>query len=852
MSGLQRRTLLLGAVVLPALIFGAALGRGLKFDLPDVGALDRYTPPLNTRVLARDGTTIGSFGEQRRTMLAQRDIPKLFTQALVAVEDSNFYKHQGIDFYGIARAAWHDVTTMSFEQGASTITQQLSRNLFLKADKTPRRKVQEMLLAIDIEKRYSKDEILRMYCNQVYMGHGRYGLEAASQFYFGKHAPELDLPEAALLAGLIQRPEGLSPFKNPDGAVRRRNHVLDRMVEEKMLSSADANRAKGAPLVLSSRRDAAEIAPYFVEEVRRALQAKYGDDGIYQDGLEVRTGIDVEMQRIANRAVEQGLRQIDKRQGWRGRLDKVPAGSDPAAWASASWREGVIAGGIYDGVVLQTSRGRARIRSGSLQGFLDADGVAWTGKKDPAAFLRAGDVIRVRVVSDKIAGQAVFALEQEPKTEGALVAIDPKTGAVRALVGGFDFRRSEFDRAIQARRQAGSSFKPFVYAAALAGGATPSDRVLDAPTVFVEPGTNSIYQPENYGQAYYGLLTVREALEKSANIAAVKVLDRAGFRAVIQLARDLGISTNLQPYPSMALGAFEVSLLEMTSAYGAFANEGVRVEPYLVEEVRRRDGTVLETVRPSAKEALSPQTAAVMNALLEGVITDGTGAAAASLGRPLAGKTGTTDDFTDAWFIGYTPDLVVGVWVGFDVKKSLGSRETGAQAALPIWKTFIEDAFRDVPPVQFPEPPGVVRATVDRATGLLASEAAGCLEPIRETFIEGTEPTSECSVAEHARLRLPWILQRYALDEGGALLVPSGDLAALMSDPAVRVEPGRSIGASSAAGDVTLPMREVAGATRRLPEGLEASVDPSTWLGKDGRPADVVLLGEAARAAAPR
>ena len=848
MSGPKRRTLLLGAAVLPAMIFGAALGRGLKFDLPDVGALDRYTPPLNTRVLARDGTTIGSFGEQRRTMLAQRDIPKIFIQALVAVEDSNFYKHEGIDFYGIARAAWHDLTTMSFEQGASTITQQLSRNLFLRPDKTPRRKVQEMLLAIEIEKRYSKEEILRMYCNQVYMGHGRYGLEAASQYYFGEHATELKLPEAALLAGLIQRPEGLTPYKNPDGAVRRRNHVLDRMVEEKMLSRADADAAKRAPLVLSGRREAADIAPYFVEEVRRTLQAKYGDDGIYLDGLEVRTGIDVEMQRIANRAVEQGLREIDKRQGWRGRIDKVPAGSDPAQWASASWRDGVTTGGIYDGVVLQTTRGRARIRAGSLQGFLDGEGVAWTGKRDPAALLRAGDVVRVRVVSDKVAGQAAFALEQEPKTEGALIAIDPQTGAVRALVGGLDFRRSEFDRAVQARRQAGSSFKPFVYAAALAGGATPSDRVLDAPTVFVEPGTNSVYQPENYGQKYYGLLTVREALEKSANIAAVKVLDRAGFHSVIQLARDLGITTNLQPYPSMALGAFEVSLIEMTSAYGAFANEGVRVEPYLVEEVRRRDGTVLETARPSAKEALSPQIAAVMNALLEGVITDGTGAAAASLGRPLAGKTGTTDDFTDAWFIGYTPDLVVGVWVGFDVKKSLGSRETGAQAALPIWRTFIEEAFRDKPPLPFPEPSGVVRATVDRATGLLASEAAGCLEPIRETFLEGTEPTGTCSTFEHARLRLPWVLQRYALDDDGALLVPTGDLAALMSDPAVRVEPGRSIGAA----DVVLPLREVAGATRRLPESLDGQVDSSTWVGKDGRPADVVLLGEAARAEIPR
>jgi penicillin-binding protein 1A len=846
MKRLQRRTLVLGALILPAAIGGATLGYGVRLELPDVESLDRYTPPLNTRVLARDGSTIGSFGEQRRTLLAQKDIPKVFTQALIAVEDKSFYDHGGLDFRAIARAAWHDLTTLSFAQGASTITQQLSRNLFLKPEKTPRRKFEEMMLALEIEKRYSKDEILRMYCNQVYMGHGRYGLEAASQFYFGKRAGDLELPEAALLAGLIQRPEGLSPFKNPEGSVRRRNHVLDRMVEEGFLGADRAAEAKKATLALSTRRDTTESAPYFVEEVRRALQAQYGDEGIYQSGLEIRTGLDPLMQRVAAAAVEHGLRQLDKRQGWRGRIDKVPAGQAPERWASASWRDGVTTGGVYDGVVLEAARGRIRVRAGTLQGPLDADTVRWTGRSDPAALVKAGDIIRVRVLSTR-ADQAVFGLEQEPRVEAALVALDPKTGAVRALVGGFDFRRSEFDRAMQARRQAGSAFKPFVFAAALQGGLSPSDRILDAPTVFVEPGTFSVYEPENYGDKYHGLLTAREALEKSANIAAVKVLDRSGFRPVIDLARQLGITTDLKPYPSMALGAFEVSLLEMTSAYGTFANDGVHVAPYLVEEVRNREGASLERVRPEVHEALSPEIATMMNALLAGVVTDGTGAAAASLGRPLAGKTGTTDDFTDAWFIGYAPDLVVGVWVGFDTKKSLGSRETGAQAALPIWQEFMQEALKDVPPVPFPEAGGVTRVTVDRLTGLRAVAGAGCTELIDETFAAGTEPLAECSAAEHTRLAFPWIVQRYPLDESGSLVVPDQDLDALMRDePFLMVDPGRrSIGIAGPGEAARLPLRLVSGATPRLPAGLEGRVDPTPWVGKDGRPAEVVLLGAA-------
>jgi penicillin-binding protein 1A len=549
------------------------------------------------------------------------------------------------------------------------------------------------------------------------------------------------------------------------------------------------------------------------------------------------------MQRAANAAMESGLRKLDKRQGWRGRIDRVPTGTDPAKWASASWRDGVTEGAIVDGVVVSAGRGRVRVKAGALEGALDPESIAWTGKADPGALVKQGDVVRVRVLSAKIESQAVFGLEQEPAVEGALVAIDPATGEVRALVGGFDFRRSEFDRSVQARRQAGSAFKPIVYTAALMRGLTLGDRVLDAPTVFVEPGTLTPYQPENYGLKYYGLLTLREALEKSANVATVRVLDQTGYAPVIDLARKLGLTTALRPYPSMALGAFEVSLLELTSAYGAFAHEGVRVEPHLVLEVRDRDGTALETARPAATEALSPEVAAVVNALLAGVITDGTGAAAAQLGRPLAGKTGTTDESTDAWFIGYTPDLVVGVWVGFDQKKSLGSRETGAVAALPIWQTFMERVLANVPPREFSEPQGIARVSIDRATGLRADVAAGCTEIVTESFLAGTEPTATCTAAEHIRLALPWTLQRYPLDADGALVVPDEDLGELIAaDPSIRVD-GATIGTDAA----RLPIHVVAGKTPRVPASIDGQVDPTAWVGKDGRPAEVVLLGEATR-----
>jgi len=844
--------LLLAGVTVAAVLIGVGVGYFLKLDLPDVRSLEDYAPPLMTRVLAADGTPAGTFAQERRVMIAYPDIPESFRAALIATEDSRFLEHPGVDLHGVARAAWHDLISLSLEQGASTLTQQLARGLFLTPAKVWKRKIEEMVLALEIERNYSKQEILTFYCNQVYMGHGQYGLEAAARHYFGKPARELTLPESALLAGIVQRPEALTPYRNPELAVERRNHVLRRMRNEGYLSEDERVAASKTPLALASERPGASLAPYFVEEVRRWLQGKYGDNSVYTAGMEVRTTLDLRLQAAANEAVDLGLRELDKRQGWRGVTRRVPDGEEPAEWEDPAWKDRIDVGAISPGVVVDESRGSGNVtvRIGPFEGILTPEDVRWTGRRSAAALLEAGDVVDVRILSLDDSG-ADLALEQEPEVEGALIAIEPRSGAIRALVGGLDFERSEFDRAIQARRQTGSAFKPFVYAAALASGWTPAATLLDEPTVLLDTRTLQAYQPENFGEEYHGTVTLREALAKSDNIATVKLLMEIGYEPVIGMARKLGITTDLQPYPSLALGAFEISLLELTSAYGTFANEGIRVEPHLVEQVLSRDGTVLATVQPAVEGAVSPQVAYLMNELLMGVIADGTGRAAKILDRPLAGKTGTTDDSTDAWFAGYTPDLAVGVWVGFDVKRTLGKNETGARAALPIWQEFMRVAYDDRPTEEFARPSGIVEVPIHAATGLRANPGASCSPVIAESFIEGTEPTRYCSAAEHVRLRFPRGYQRYALDERGELVIPSWALEELQkTEPYVRVSAdGRQLEAITSEGFETLPVRVVLEPapetlTARLLERLaKEEIDPATWIGKDGRPARVEILG---------
>ena len=634
----RRKLVAIAAVTVVAGATGAAMGSFLRLDLPDVRALEDYTPPIMSRVLARDDAVIDTFAEQRRILIDYRDIPPTFRDALIATEDSEFLDHPGIDVRGIARAAWTDLRELRFAEGSSTLTMQLARELFLHRQKTVQRKLQEAVLAIEIERHYTKEEILAFYANQVYMGHGRYGLEAASRHYFGKPARELTLAESATIAGLIQRPEALSPYKRPDRALRRRNHVLSRMVVEGLLDPEVAEAAAASPIELAGDDRQRASAPYFVEDVRRWLKAKYGDGSVYQEGLEVHTTLDPELQAIANEAVDRGLRQLDRRQGWRGAPGRLAEGEDPATIVLDDWSRPPAVGRISEGVVMSVDDGSARVRVAEITGELDREDIAWTRRKKVSAVVSPGDVVQVRLMSiDADTGVADLELEQEPAVEASLVALDPATGEVLALVGGFDFERSEFNRATQARRQTGSAFKPLVFAAALAEGWTLADTVLDEPTVFLDPRNPEPYQPENYGHKYYGRVTLRRGLEKSANIATVRLLNQIGFAGTIDLSRRLGITSELRAYPSLGLGAFEISLLELTAAYATFANGGVHVAPHRVREVRDHRGDSLLHVEPAVQDAVRPEVAYLMNRSLSGVITDGTGRAAACVDRQLAG-----------------------------------------------------------------------------------------------------------------------------------------------------------------------------------------------------------------------
>jgi len=839
------RIVVLAAVAVGAAITGLLVGRFLRFDLPDVRGLEDYNPPVMTRVLAVDGSTAATFAEQRRILIEFHDIPPTFLDALVAIEDADFYRHLGIDLTGIARALWSDVRHLRLEQGASTITQQLARNLFLHPAKTWRRKAQEAILALEIERQYTKPEILRYYCNQIYMGHGRYGLEAAARFYYGKPARELTLAESAMLAGLIQRPEALSPLRNPERASARRDRVLRRMVEEGYLDAAQAEQASREPLGVSASRGNESFAPYFVEEVRRWLQAQYGSSQLYREGLEVETTLDPRLQEIANRAVDEGLRELDRRQGWRGVTQHVPAATDPAAWEAPGWQTGVRPGEIAPAVVLAERGDRVRVRVGVHEGTLGPAEIAWTGSQNAARLFDPGDVLEVRIVELESDGTLRLALEQRPLVQAALIALEPASGAVRALVGGFDFTASEYDRAIQARRQTGSAFKPFVFAAALAGGRTLADLLLDEPTVFLDRSNPVAYQPENYTNEYYESVTLRTALEKSANIATVKLLTEIGYQPVLELAKALGITSQLEPYPSLALGAFGISLLELTAAYGTFANQGVLVAPHLVQEVRNRDGVLVSALTPAVHDAVRPEVAYLMNHVLAGVIADGTGRAAAALGLNLAGKTGTTDECTDAWFIGYSSELAVGVWVGFDERKSLGPRETGAVAALPIWTRFMQRAYENGATHEFPVPAGLTVLAVDKHTGLKANREAGCTDVISEAFVAGTEPTRYCTARHHALDAFPYPFRRYPIDDDGALAVPSNDLERLLADETdvFLVDDGTRLEAHTAQGVFTLPLAvRPATADPADEDWIRERFDPQAWRGKDGRRARIVVL----------
>ncbi len=743
-------------------IAGLVLSRFV--ELPAVESLTTYRPSAATQVRAKDGSLLATFANERRIPLSFEQIPKVFRDAVVAVEDANFYRHPGVDPKGVVRAVFRNLLARrSRGQGGSTITQQLARTLFLTPEKRWERKIKEALLAVEIEQKFSKDQILTLYANQVNFGHGNYGVEAAARFYLGKHAWELTLPEAALLAGLPQRPTDLSPISNASRALNRRNHVLDRMLEERLIDREAHDLARQASLGVEAHYDHNPTAAYFIEEVRRSVEDRFGTRQMLEGGLEVGTTLDPVLQAHAEGSLREGLVELQRRLGWPGAHRNVEksVGAELDRWKDAGWH--LIRwrkGELVHALVIEVKAEEAQLTIAGRRARLTPANATWTGRTSMLRLTRRGDVLLVRLgdIPSDPAQTLVVELEPEPRVEGAIVVLDNRTGAILALVGGFDFERSQFDRVMQAKRQVGSAFKPFVYISALERGFSPADLILDGPAMYLDSTGTAGYVPLNYERTYDGIVTLRHALEHSLNASAVKLQATVGGDLAIDVARRLGIREELHPYPTLALGSFEITLLDITGAYAGIANRGQAPEPYFIAKVRDADGKTIAETRPRVRPALREDVAYLITHVLEGVVDRGTGAKASLLPANLAGKTGTTDDFTDAWFIGFSPRITCGVWVGRDMKERIGRGMTGAEAALPTWIRFmsayldrLSDAARQE---EFVAPAGVTLLPVDRRTGLRAVPDCG-EAAILEAVPESRQPEM-CSSSWHGIVALPW------------------------------------------------------------------------------------------------
>ncbi|MEK7304921.1 MAG: PBP1A family penicillin-binding protein, partial [Nitrospirota bacterium] len=720
--------------------------------------LQGYQPSLVTTVYADDRQPIGQFFIERRTLTPLDRIPKTLTQAVIATEDVRFFEHPGLDYIGILRAAWTNLRHGGKKvEGASTITQQLARSLFLSAERSYDRKLRELILAYKMEAVSTKEQILETYLNQIYFGQGSYGVASAAQSYFGKEIEKLTLAESAFLGGLPKSPSRFSPFTNYERAKKRQEHVLARMEEAGFISVAERDAAIAEELKF--RRPGSEhIAPYFVEHVRQQLVAKYGESMVYKGGLQIFTTLNLEMQRAAERAFLAGVRDLDKRQGWRGPKKTVDLATVQIPGAALS-DQPIKAGDFLEGIVLKQAKDHYVVQLGDQTAKLLFDDMAWAKRvlkgtdptqdavltPDVKKTLKPGDVIEVSV--KKLAKDGMqLTLEQTPIVEGGLVAVDPRTGAIRAMVGGYDFSRSEYNRAVQAHRQPGSAFKPVIYATAMAQGMSPATQILDAPVVYEQEADDKIWKPENYGRKFHGMVTLRDALAHSHNLATVRLLDKVGIKNVIEFARTVGVTSPLPADLSLGLGSSSIGLLELTSVYGVFLNKGTRAEPFAIKVAKDSTGKTLEAMEDQPHEIIAKETAYLITNMMEDVIQKGTGQAAKVIDRPVAGKTGTTNEYINAWFIGGAPNLVTGVYVGFDDRRPLGESETGARSALPIWIQFMKDALLQLPVVPFEIPEGITYVKVDPTTGLLESEQEGDGEKGSvELFAKGSEPTQSAA-----------------------------------------------------------------------------------------------------------
>ncbi len=727
----------------------------LMAKLPRVDRLGDYKPPIVSQVFGDDGSLVGEFYLERRKVVPVNQMPRKLIQAFVSAEDASFYQHKGIDYLGIVRAAFKNIISMRKKEGASTITQQVTKSMLLTPEKKFSRKIKEAILAKRMEEKLSKDEILYLYLNQIYLGGGAYGVQVAAETYFGKNVEQLNLAEMAMLAGLPKAPNAYSPIKHMEKARERQGYVLERMVKEGYITQAEADHARRTPIVIRSLKKVNnEQSAYFLEHLRIQLEEKYGEDQLYKGGLKIYTTMNAEMQRAAFESVRSGLKAVDKRQGYRGPAKhlkdtdvdafcaKVEEGIDSSALKTGETYQGVVVG-------FNPEKGEAIVRVGERKGVLSRKNMAWAGKlgmlnsygkpEKGVKALTLGSVIDVSVVTPDINRDgAQFALDQTPDAQAALVAVDPRSGGVKAMVGGYDFRKSQFNRAIQAKRNAGSAFKPIIYAAALEKGLTPATIIEDAEVEYPD-GSGGTWKPKNYDHTFRGPVTMREALTYSINIVSVKILEQIGAPSAVEFAKRLGFTSKIEPNLALALGAASVSPLELTAAYAVFANKGVLMPQTFITRVTDSDGRVLqETPPPTPVPAVSPEVSYVITNLMQSVVASGTGHRA-TIGRPVAGKTGTTNDSKDAWFVGYIPQLVAGVWVGYDQERSLGSGGSGGQASAPIWGDFMQRAVAQLPVEDFEAPENVGFVLINPRTGRLAKDGTG--GAVMECFIKGSEPT---------------------------------------------------------------------------------------------------------------
>ncbi len=755
--------MILGLMALIAAVGGYQY---ISQDLPKINSLMDYRPPIITTVYAEDGRKIGEFFKERRIVIPLGEVPPLLVRAFIAAEDSRFFQHQGIDPFSILRAALKNLEAGTIKQGGSTITQQVTRSFLLTPERSYIRKIKEVILSYRIEKAFTKEEILFLYLNQIYLGHGAYGVQAAAENYFGKSVKELNLAECAVLAGLPQAPTRYSPFRHPEQARARQVYVLNRMVEEGFITREQADEALSVKLDIKPRRNIyVEQVPYYTEHVRRYVEGKYGVDALYSQGLQIHTAVSIEFQKIAEQEVNKGLIEIDKRQGYRGPLKSITASEIDAflqEQAADVESSPLLPGRITQAVVAQVND-QARtvaVRIGKDSGILTLADMAWARKpnpdlahyeakiRQPGTALKPGDVILVKIKDSRKNLQDPWhvSLEQEPLVQGAMLCLETETGLVKAMVGGRDFNETQFNRAIQSRRQPGSSFKPIIYAAALdrkfsepKKAYTPATMIIDSAVVFEDRKGEQSWKPKNYKETFYGPTLLREALAQSRNVVTVKILQDIGVDYTIEYARKLGITAELTRTLSLALGASGVSLFELTRAYSVFANQGFLVEPVFVLKITDRDGNVIEEAVSERRKVIEKDTAFIMTNLMESVVQHGTGQRIKALGRPAAGKTGTTNDMYDAWYIGYTPEYITGVWVGFDTEAPLGKTETGAVAASPIWLGFMKQVLANESVKTFQPPDGVIFAKIDAETGLLP--VTETRKTIFECFKEGTVPS---------------------------------------------------------------------------------------------------------------